>query len=80
MSREDLIKDDIKIIFDEETSEMEFTDKMMESVLDKTTRSGKGKIRRILNPDTCSCGCGSNFCSLNPTGGNPGEAIQINRN
>ncbi|MCR3954928.1 MAG: hypothetical protein NUK57_01450 [Gudongella sp.] len=49
MNRDDLLKDDIKIIFDEETSEMEFTDKMMESVLDQTTRSGKGKIRRILN-------------------------------
>ena len=49
MSREDFLKDDMKKIFDEEASDIEFTDKMMESVLNKTTRSGKGKIRRILN-------------------------------
>jgi hypothetical protein len=49
MSREDFLKDDMKKIFDEETSDIEFTDKMMESVLDQTTRSGKGKLRRILN-------------------------------
>jgi len=49
MSREDFLKDDMKKIFDEEASDIEFTDKMMESVLDQTTRSGKGKLRRILN-------------------------------
>lgn len=49
MNREDLFEDDIKETFEEEASEMEFTDKMLEAVLDQTTRSGKGKLRRILN-------------------------------
>ncbi|HZH93660.1 MAG TPA: hypothetical protein VFD79_06115 [Tissierellaceae bacterium] len=49
MNRDDFIKDDIKKIFDDEASEIKFTDEMMENVLDQTTRSGKGKIRRILN-------------------------------
>ncbi len=49
MNRNDSIKDDIKDIYDEETNEMEFTNQMMESVLNKTTRANSGKIRRILN-------------------------------
>jgi hypothetical protein len=49
VKREDLFEDDIKETFEEEASEMEFTDKMLEAVLDRTTRSNSGKIRRILN-------------------------------
>ena len=49
MNREVIFKDDIKKIFDEEVSEMEFTDKMVDSILDKTTRSRYGRIRSILN-------------------------------
>jgi len=49
MNRNDSKNDDIRTIFDEEAKDMEFTSQMMESVLNKTTRSGKGKIRRILN-------------------------------
>ncbi|MGM0396423.1 MAG: hypothetical protein ACQEP4_05140 [Bacillota bacterium] len=49
MKRNDFLKNDIEKIFDEKAAEMEFTNQMMESVLNKTTRSNFGKLRRILN-------------------------------